>query len=157
MLLSRKPHFLGIFRSPSVEVNTSIPGDRPRSPCILVSSTSFMSSLDHLKGFLSVFWVGCVSRAQLQLHYHTIEIRTGYWFLHYLVKHLAYHPTLAHWWAYFGTHEVLCPLLFLGCMGDSVRKPFSVMLPCIYNTWCCLLYLRDYHSQSLSPSSCVHL
>ena len=31
-------------RSPSVDVSTSIPQDRPRGPCILVSSTSLMIS-----------------------------------------------------------------------------------------------------------------
>ena len=77
VLLSRKPHCLG-SRSLSVDVNTSTLEDRPRGPCILVSFTSLMSSLDHLKGVLSAFWVGCVSCAQLQLHYHTINIQTRY-------------------------------------------------------------------------------
>ena len=40
-------------RSPSVDTNTHIPEDRPRGPCILVSLTSLMSSLDHLRGVLS--------------------------------------------------------------------------------------------------------
>ena len=96
-LLSRKPHCLGSCRSPSVDVNTSILEDRPRGPCILVSSTSLMSSLDHLKGVLSSFRVGCVSCARLQLHYHTLEIHTGYWFLPYLVEDPGCHLTLAHW------------------------------------------------------------
>ena len=78
LLLSRKPHYLGSCESPSIDVDTSIPEDIPRDICILVSSTSLINSLDHLKGVLSPFWVGFVSRARLQLHYHTIEIHTGY-------------------------------------------------------------------------------
>ena len=76
-------------RPPFFDVNTSIPEDRPRGPCILVSSTSLMSS--------NAFWVGCVSHARLQLHYCTVEIRIGYWFLHYLVKDPSCHLTLEHW------------------------------------------------------------
>ena len=96
MPLSRKPHFCS-YRSPSVDVNTSIPKDRPKGPCILVASTSLMSSLDHLKGVLSAFWVGCVSFSRLHLHYCTIKIHTGYWFLHYLVKDPCCHLKLGHW------------------------------------------------------------
>ena len=73
-------------RYPYVDVITYILEDRPRGPCILVSSTSLMSSLDHLKGVISAFQVGCVSHARIQLHYHTVEICTRYWFLHYLVE-----------------------------------------------------------------------
>ena len=139
VLLSRKPHFLGSCISPSIDVNTSIPDYRPRDIYILVSSTSLMSSLDHLKGFLSTFWVGCVSHARLKLHYRTIDIHTGYWFLHYLVEDPNCHPTLAHWWVYFRTHTVSCPLWFTGFIGDNVRNPPSIMLLCIYSIWCCLL------------------
>ena len=84
-------------RSPSVDENTSIPEDRPKGSCILVSLTSLMSSLDHLRGVLSASHDGCVSRAQLQLHHRTVEIHTGYWSLQYLVEDLGCHLTLAHW------------------------------------------------------------
>ena len=73
-------------RSPSVNDNTHIPEDRPRGPCTLVSLTSLMNSLDHLRGVLSASRDGCFSRARLQLHHHTIEIRTRYWYVHYLVE-----------------------------------------------------------------------
>ena len=155
-LLSRKPHFLGSYRSPSVNVNTSIPEDRPRVPCILVSSTSFMSSLDHLKWAISAFWVGCVSRALLQLHHHTVEIRTRYWSVHYFFKDISCHLTLAHWWVYYGTHIVSCPLLFPRFVGNSVQNPLSIMLPCISSSWCCILYHKYSVSHSLSPYTCVH-
>ena len=102
MLLSRKHHCLVSCMSPYVDVNTSILEERPRDPCILVSSTSFMSSLDHLKGVISAFQVGCVSRARLQLHHCTVEIHTGYRFLHYLVKNPSCHLILAHWCVYLG-------------------------------------------------------
>ena len=94
---SRKPHFLGSSRYPSFDVNTSIPEDRTRGPCILVSSTSLMSTFDHLKGFLSAFWVGCISHARLQIHHRAIDIHTGYCFLHYLVEDLDCHLILARW------------------------------------------------------------
>ena len=130
-LLSRKHHFLVSYKSPSLNVNRSIPKDRPRGPCILVSSTSLMSSMDHLKGVLSSFRVHCVTCAWIQLHHLTIEIHTRYWFLHYLVKDPSCHLTLAHWWVYYGTHTISCPLWFSSYIGDSVRKPLIVMLPCI--------------------------
>ena len=112
MLLSKKPHCLASCRCPSIDANTSIPEDRHRGPYILVSSTSLMRSLDHLKGVVSSFWVGCVSHAWLQLHYHTVEIRTGYWFFHCLVKYPICHPTLTHWWVYLGPIQfhVLCDI-----------------------------------------------
>ena len=122
-LLSRKPHFLGSCRFPSINVNTFIPEDIPRGRCFQVSSTSLMSSLNHLIGVISAFWDGCVSCAQLQLLHWTIEICKAYWFVHYLVEDPGFHLTLAHWWVYYGTHIVSCPLWFLGCVGDSVRKP----------------------------------
>ena len=65
-------------RSPSVDANTHILEDRPRGPYTLVSLTSLMSSLDHLRGVLSASRDGCFSRARLQLHHRTIEIRTGF-------------------------------------------------------------------------------
>ena len=65
-------------RSLSVNDNTYILEDRPRGPYILVSLTSLMSSLDHLRGVLSASRDGCFSLAQLQLHHRTIEIRTGF-------------------------------------------------------------------------------
>ena len=65
-------------KSPSIDDNTCIPEDIPIGPCILVSLTSLMSSLDHLRGVLSASWDGCFSRAQLQLHHHTVEICTGF-------------------------------------------------------------------------------
>ena len=122
MLLSGKPHFLVSWRSPSIDVNTSIPEDRPRGPCILVSSSSLMSSLDYLKGVLSSFMVGCVSHAQIKLHYHTIEIRTGYWFLHYLVEDLDCHLTLAHWWVYFWNPHSFMSLVIFGLHWGQCSK-----------------------------------
>ena len=68
----------------------------PRGPCILVLLTSLMSSLDHLRGVLSASRDGCFSCARLQLHHHTIEIRTGYWSVQYLVEYPGCHLTLAH-------------------------------------------------------------
>ena len=65
-------------RSPSVDDNTSILKDRPRGPCILVSLTLLMGSLDHLRGVLSASRDGCFSHARIQLHHHTVEIRTGF-------------------------------------------------------------------------------
>ena len=65
-------------RSPYVDTNTHILEDRPIGPYILVSLTSLMSSLDHLRGILSACWDGCFSRARLQLHHRTVEIRTGF-------------------------------------------------------------------------------
>ena len=56
-------------RSPSVDNNTHIPEDRPRGPCTLVSLTSVMSSLDHLRGVLTASRDGCFSCAWLQLHH----------------------------------------------------------------------------------------
>ena len=50
-------------RSPSVDANTHIPEDRPRGPCTLVSLTSLMSSLDHLRGVLSASRDGRFSHA----------------------------------------------------------------------------------------------
>ena len=122
-LLSRKYHCLVSCRSPSVDVNTSITEDRTRGPCILVSFTSLMSSLDHLRGVLNAYRDGCFSRARLQLHHRTVEIRTGYWSVQYLVEDLGCHLTLAHWWVYSRDLNRLCPLWFLGCVGDSVQKP----------------------------------
>ena len=83
-------------RSPSIDDNTHIPEDRPRGPCILVSLTSFMSSLDHSRGVLNASWDGCFSCARLQLHHRTVEIRTGYMSIQYLVKDPGCHLTLAH-------------------------------------------------------------
>ena len=65
-------------RSPSVDINTYIPDYRPRGPCILVSFTLLMRSLDHVRGVISASWGGCVSCARLQLHHRTIEVRTGF-------------------------------------------------------------------------------
>ena len=65
-------------RSPSVDDNTCIPEDKPIGPYILVSLTLLMISLDHLRGVFSASRDGCVSRAQLQLHHHTVEIQKGY-------------------------------------------------------------------------------
>ena len=65
-------------RSPSVDANTHIPEDRPRGPCILVSLTSLMSSLDHLRGVLSASRDGFFSRARLQLHHCTVAIHIGF-------------------------------------------------------------------------------
>ena len=50
-------------RSLSIDDNTCIIEDRPRGPCILVSLTSLMSSLDHLRGVLSASRDGCFSCA----------------------------------------------------------------------------------------------
>ena len=83
-------------RSPSVDENTHIPEDRPRDPCILVSLTSLMVSLDHLRGVLSASRDGCCSHARLQLHHRTVEIRTGYWSMQYLVEDPGCHLSLAH-------------------------------------------------------------
>ena len=84
-------------RSPSINENTYILEDRPRGPCILVSLTSSMSSLDHLRGVLSASRDGLVSHARLQPHHRTIEIHTGDWSIHYLVEYHGFHLTLAHW------------------------------------------------------------
>ena len=65
-------------RSPSVDANTHIPEDRPRGPYTLVSFTSLMGSLDHLRGVLSASWDGCFSHARLKLHHCIIEIRTEF-------------------------------------------------------------------------------
>ena len=98
---SSKAHFELKFplmgRSPSVDDNTHIPEDRPRGLYILVSLTSFMSSLDHLRGFISASRDGFSSRAQIHLHHRTVEIRIGYRYVHYLVKDHGCHLTLAHW------------------------------------------------------------
>ena len=66
-------------RSPSVDDNTHIPEDRTRGPCIFISLTSLMSSLDHLRGLLSASWDGCFSRARLQLHHCTVDILHNIW------------------------------------------------------------------------------
>ena len=108
--------------SPSVNNTTHILEDRPIGPYIFVSLTSLMSSLDHLRGVLSASRDGCFSRAQLQLHHCTVEIRTGYWSVQYLVKDPRCHLTLAHWWVYWGTQIGSFPLWFLGCVGDIVQK-----------------------------------
>ena len=50
-------------RSPSIDNNTHILENRPRGPCILVSLTLLMSSLDHLRGSSS--WDVCISHARL--------------------------------------------------------------------------------------------
>ena len=63
-------------RSPSVNDNTHIPKDRARRTYTLVSLTSLMSSLDHLRGFLSSSRDGSLSCAWLQLHRCIIEIHT---------------------------------------------------------------------------------
>ena len=64
-------------RSPSIDTNTHIPKDRPIGPYTLVSSTSLMISLDHLRGVLSASWDGCFSHARLQLHHRTVGILQG--------------------------------------------------------------------------------
>ena len=105
----------------SADDNTYIPEDRPRGPCILVSLTSLMSSLDNLRGVLSASRDGCFSRARPQLHHRTVEIRTGYWSMQYFEDPI-YNLTIAHWWVYSRDLNRLCPLWFLGCIGDSVQK-----------------------------------
>ena len=87
---------LASYRSPSINDNIHIPNDRPIGPCILVSLTSLMSSLYHLRGFLNASQDGCFSRARLQLHHRTVEIHTRYWSMHYLVEDPGCHLTLAH-------------------------------------------------------------
>ena len=62
----------------------------------MVSLTSFMSSLDHLTGVLGASQDGCFSPARLQLHHRTVEIRTGYWSVQYLVKEPGCHLNLVH-------------------------------------------------------------
>ena len=62
----------------------------------MLSLTSLMHSSDHLRGALSASQDGCFSRARLQLHHRTIEIRIGYWSVQYLVKDPRCHLTLAH-------------------------------------------------------------
>ena len=65
-------------RSPSIDDNTHILEDIPKGPCTLVSLTSLMSSLDHLRGVLSASRHGCFSHARLQLYHRIVEIRIGF-------------------------------------------------------------------------------
>ena len=120
---SRKHHALIRGRSRSIDDNTHIPEDRPRGPCILVSLTSLMSSLDHLRGVRSASRDDCFSHAWLQLHHRTVEIHTGYWSVQYLVEDPGCHLTLAYWWVYSSDLNRLCPLWFSGCVRDSGQKP----------------------------------
>ena len=96
---SRQGNIIALIscKSPSVNINTSIPEDRPRGPYILVSLTSLMSSLYHLRGFLSASQDSCFSHAQLQPHHRTVEIRTGYWSMHYLIEYPSCDLTLSRW------------------------------------------------------------
>ena len=96
---SRQGNIISLIscRSPSVNINKSIPEDRPRGPYILVSFTLLISSFDHLRGVISASQGGCVSCARLQLHHRVIYICTKYLSMHYLIEDPDCHMTLAHW------------------------------------------------------------
>ena len=114
-----------------------------------------MNSFDHLRGVISSSRDGCVSHAQLQLHHHTIDIFKGYWPIHYLVKELRCHLTLEHEWFYLRDRSSIMSLVISGIRLRQCLESPSVMLPCVYSTWCCILYHRYSNSQSLSPYICT--
>ena len=154
MLLSRKPHFLGSCRSPSIDTNTYCPKDKCRGTYTLVSYPSSMSSYGLSEGspYFPIIWLFLTRSTSATTSQHWDLYR--FWSMQYLVKDPRCHLTLAHWWVYSRDLNRFMSLVIFGLRWRQCSEAPSVLLY-RFMIDAAYLYHRDYDSPSVSPYSYV--